>query len=109
KRLVHEWRTSLFLAIAPVTPLSVSDIYPSHGEHAAGDAMTIRQQAKPTEADEAELLVKVFHDSPAAISIVDFDDWKYIAANQAFLQMTGLERDEIVGRTSERVSLWADE
>jgi diguanylate cyclase (GGDEF)-like protein/PAS domain S-box-containing protein len=50
-----------------------------------------------------------FHESPAAISILDFDDWKYLAANEAFLRLAGVERDEIIGRTSDRVNIWADD
>jgi diguanylate cyclase (GGDEF)-like protein/PAS domain S-box-containing protein len=71
--------------------------------------MTLREHLRPSEANDAELLVKAFHESPAAISIVDFDDWKYLDVNDAFLLLVGLERDDIIGRTSERVSLWAEE
>lgn len=70
---------------------------------------TVRQQVRPSEAEDPELLMTAFHKSPAAISIVDFDDWKYLSVNEAFLRLAGVERDEIVGRTPERISLWADE
>lgn len=70
---------------------------------------TVKQHVRPSDAEDPALLTSAFHESPAAISILDFDSWKYLAANEAFLRLAGLERDEIIGRTSERVSIWANE
>ncbi|MEO8457731.1 MAG: EAL domain-containing protein [Chloroflexota bacterium] len=71
--------------------------------------MTVKEDLRPTEAENVALLVTAFKESPAAISIMSLDDWKYLEANDAFLQLTGLQRDEVIGRTSDRVSMWADE
>jgi diguanylate cyclase (GGDEF)-like protein/PAS domain S-box-containing protein len=59
--------------------------------------------------DDAQLFAKAFHDSPAAISMIDFADWTYLAVNEAFLSLVGLEWHEVIGRTTDQVNLWANE
>ena len=59
--------------------------------------------------DDAQLFSHAFHDSPAAISMIDFADWTYLAVNEAFLGLVGLAWHEVIGRTTDRVNLWADD
>jgi diguanylate cyclase (GGDEF)-like protein/PAS domain S-box-containing protein len=50
----------------------------------------------------------VFQTSPDAININRIVDGRFIDCNQAFLDMSGYKREEIIGRTSLEVGIWAD-
>ena len=51
----------------------------------------------------------VFHDSPASIAILDLGaDGKILDVNRAFLEMLGLQHDDVVGRTAVDLNLWID-
>jgi diguanylate cyclase (GGDEF)-like protein/PAS domain S-box-containing protein len=49
-----------------------------------------------------------FQTSLDAININRMSDGMFIDCNQAFLGMTGFEREEIIGRTSQELNVWAD-
>jgi diguanylate cyclase (GGDEF)-like protein/PAS domain S-box-containing protein len=49
-----------------------------------------------------------FQTSIDAININRIDDGRFIDCNQAFLDMSGYKREEIIGRTSLEVGIWAD-
>jgi diguanylate cyclase (GGDEF)-like protein/PAS domain S-box-containing protein len=49
-----------------------------------------------------------FQTSLDGIAISSIDDGTYIDANNAFLEMLGYERTEVVGRTSHKIRLWVD-
>jgi diguanylate cyclase (GGDEF)-like protein/PAS domain S-box-containing protein len=49
-----------------------------------------------------------FQTSIDAININRLDDGKYIDCNQAFLDILGFERDEVIGKTSLQLGVWAD-
>src|SRR5271157_3343292 len=51
----------------------------------------------------------VFQTSLDAISINRVSDEKYIDCNQAFLDNLGFEREEVLGRTSQELNIWADD
>jgi PAS domain S-box-containing protein/putative nucleotidyltransferase with HDIG domain len=50
---------------------------------------------------------KAFHLSPDAISITRFSDGTYIEVNNGFGEITGFSAEDIFGRTSAEVSIWA--
>ena len=50
----------------------------------------------------------VFQTSLDAILINRTSDRRFIDVNQAFLNVMGFERDEVIGRTSLELKLWAD-
>jgi PAS domain S-box-containing protein len=50
-----------------------------------------------------------FHASPILITISRLSDASFIEANNAFIQWIGLERSQIVGRTSRDLQMWLDE
>ena len=50
----------------------------------------------------------VFQTSPDAINIYRLDDGKYVDCNQAFLDVLGYEREEVIGKTSQQLEVWAD-
>ena len=49
-----------------------------------------------------------FQTSIDAININRMDDGKYIDCNQAFLDILGFEREEVIGKTSLQLGVWAD-
>jgi PAS domain-containing protein len=50
----------------------------------------------------------VFQTSPNLIDINRLDDGTYIDANKAYLDILGFEREEVIGRTSWELNIWAD-
>jgi diguanylate cyclase (GGDEF)-like protein/PAS domain S-box-containing protein len=50
----------------------------------------------------------VFQTHFDAISIARLEDGKILDCNQAFLDMTGYEREEVLGRTTLELRIWAD-
>jgi len=65
---------------------------------AAGEALRISE----------ERYRKVFQTSLDSILINRTSDRRFIDVNQAFLDTMGFERDEVIGRTSLELNLWAD-
>jgi diguanylate cyclase (GGDEF)-like protein/PAS domain S-box-containing protein len=49
-----------------------------------------------------------FQTSIDAININRLDDGKYVDCNQAFLDVFGYEREEVIGKTSLQLGVWAD-
>lgn len=49
-----------------------------------------------------------FHTSLDAIAITSLADGIYIDVNPAFLSITGFERDELIGKSSVELNIWAD-
>lgn len=50
--------------------------------------------------------VTIFRDSPIAITITRMRDGVFVDVNEAFTQLNGYPREEIIGRTSEQLRLW---
>ncbi|HJV67257.1 MAG TPA: PAS domain S-box protein [Geomonas sp.] len=66
-----------------------------------------------TEAEQAlriseEKFSKAFRASPDSIVITRAQDGMYIDVNEAFERITGYGRDEVLGKTSLELQLWAD-
>lgn len=49
-----------------------------------------------------------FRASPVFITISDFDEGRYILANEAFLKWSGYRLEEVLGHNSADLGLWAD-
>ena len=49
-----------------------------------------------------------FQMSVDAISITNLEDGRYIETNQAFLDITGFTRQEVIGRKALEIGIWAD-
>jgi diguanylate cyclase (GGDEF)-like protein/PAS domain S-box-containing protein len=50
----------------------------------------------------------VFHTSLDCITLSHLSDGRYVDVNKAFLDLIGIEPEEIVGRTSRELGIWAD-
>jgi PAS domain S-box-containing protein len=55
-----------------------------------------------------EKFSKAFHCNPAAIVIIDLGGESYLEVNRTFEQLTGFQRDEVVGQSRDALSLWTD-
>jgi PAS domain S-box-containing protein len=51
---------------------------------------------------------RAFHSSPDSITISFLSDGTFLEANEGFERITGYSRDEILGRTSLDLGIWAD-
>ncbi len=70
-----------------------------------------RVRRRKTEAElirSEEKFSKSFRQSPLAISISSTKDGCYLDVNETFEQLTGWCRDEVIGRSSADINLWAD-
>ena len=49
-----------------------------------------------------------FQTSLDSVNINHLEDGQYVEVNQGFLDVTGFERDEVIGRTSLQLGIWVD-
>jgi len=69
--------------------------------------VTWREDAEQALRRSEEKFSKAFHASPDAIIISRVDDGAYIDVNDAFLEHTGYSREEVIGKTSVELEVWA--
>lgn len=60
------------------------------------------------EAGELERLRTIFNLSPVGIGITRMSDGALVDVNEAFSQLLGFSRSELLGKTSAELGLWAD-
>ena len=68
--------------------------------------------AKQTEAAlqrSEEKFSKLFDANPIWSELVTLDDGRFIEVNQAFLDVTGFRREEVIGATSAELALWPED
>ncbi|MBI3853598.1 MAG: PAS domain-containing sensor histidine kinase [Verrucomicrobia bacterium] len=70
--------------------------------------ITERKRAEAALAESEARFSAAFRASPVFITISRMDDGRYVLANEAYLNWTGYRLDEILGRTSRELGLWAD-
>lgn len=67
------------------------------------------QKKTEKEFEEAEeRFRKAFITSPDSININRLSDGKYVSINAGFTRMTGYEEQEVIGKTSAEIQIWAD-
>ncbi len=71
--------------------------------------VTTRREAERTMRELEERFSKAFHGNPVPITISAVDDGRFIDVNDAFLEMSGYCRGEVIARTSVELGLWVDE
>jgi PAS domain S-box-containing protein len=77
----------------------------------ADELARIQEALRHAEASRREsqaFLEKSFHANPALMAITRESDGRIVEVNPALVRATGIPRDEIVGRTSLELGLWAD-
>jgi PAS domain S-box-containing protein len=67
-----------------------------------------RMEAEQALRTSEEKFSKAFHASPDSIVITRAADGTYIDVNEAFQEITGYSREEVIGRSSTELKLWAD-
>ncbi len=55
-----------------------------------------------------EWFEKAFYESPVALLMATLHDGRFVAVNECFLQTFGYSREEVIGRTSTELNLYAD-
>jgi PAS domain S-box-containing protein len=53
-----------------------------------------------------ERFSKSFNASPYGLTISRLDDGQYIDVNESFLRLVGMERDQVIGRSSSDLKIW---
>jgi PAS domain S-box-containing protein len=70
--------------------------------------ITERKRAEEALRQSEERFSKAFHSSPASLSIALLEDGRLLEVNAAFLRMTGYNREEVIGRSTLEIGLWAN-
>ena len=70
--------------------------------------ITERKRAESRLRESEERFSKAFHGSNARLAILDAADGRYLDVNEAFIEAYGYSRQEIIGRTSLELGLWAE-
>ncbi len=61
--------------------------------------ITERHRAEAILREKETLFSKVFHNSPVVVSILDLEDNRYLDVSDSFLRITGLCREEVIGKS----------
>ena len=69
--------------------------------------ITERKRAEEELRQSEEKFAKAFHSSPDPISITTLKEGRYLDVNDSFLHATGYRPDEVIGRTTLELGLWA--
>jgi two-component system, cell cycle sensor histidine kinase and response regulator CckA len=70
--------------------------------------ITERKLAEEALRRSEETFSKVFRSNPAVMNITDQSNGCIVDVNEAFERITGYSRDEVIGRTSADIGLWAE-
>jgi PAS domain S-box-containing protein len=69
--------------------------------------ITERKQMEMALRESEEKFSKAFNASPSIMSITT-PDGKYVEVNESFLRISGLSREEAIGRSSSELNIWAN-
>jgi diguanylate cyclase (GGDEF)-like protein/PAS domain S-box-containing protein len=70
--------------------------------------MTDRKQMEDALGASEEKFSKAFRSSPDSITISTLADGRYVEVNDSFHHITGYCREEVIGRTSLELNIWAN-
>jgi two-component system, sensor histidine kinase len=74
----------------------------------AASDITERKRAEEALRESEERFSKSFHSNPAPMAVTDIETGRVIDINAKWLQMLGYTRDEIIGRTTIELGIWAN-
>lgn len=63
--------------------------------------------SKAAKRHSEDLFLKAFSANPHPISITTIKEGRFIEANQSFFAISGYSRDELIGRTTAELGMWA--
>ena len=91
-------------------------VYPVLNEHnkvisvfSISANITQRKMAESALRRSEEKFHKIFHASPAPMSISTLTEGVYLDVNESFLKAMEFQRDEIIGKSAIELNTWADE
>lgn len=70
--------------------------------------VTNRKLAEVALRRSEERFSKLFYASPFSIMVASYPEGKILDANDAFLRLFGFERNEVIGKTTGELKIWAD-
>jgi PAS domain S-box-containing protein len=76
-------------------------------QHASKSHYQRLYEAESGRAESEARFSTVFHASPQAVTLARFKDDTIVDVNQAWTALTGWSREEIIGRTTLELNLWA--
>ncbi len=68
--------------------------------------ITSRKQAESALRQSEEKFFKAFQCNPDLMAISTLNEGRYVEVNDAFVRITGYERQEAIGRTSQELGVW---
>ncbi len=67
-----------------------------------------RKETEKALVESEEKFSKIFQSSPMAMALSTLEEGRYLDANKEFLRIVQRSRNEVVGRTSLELGIWAD-
>jgi PAS domain S-box-containing protein len=107
-------RTRLVSRAGAMTPIDDSGAPIKDGSgNVSGVVLIFRDATEQKRVEETmraseERFSKAFRASPIPMSIVTYRDGRYLDVNDSFLRNSGYTREEIIGRTTTDINLYAD-
>ncbi|MFO1338207.1 MAG: PAS domain S-box protein [Burkholderiaceae bacterium] len=74
----------------------------------SAEDITEQVLAERSDRETRERLAVLFEAAPVAMVIADLSDGRYIEVNTAYAQLLGYAREDMLGRTSTEMQIWAD-
>jgi PAS domain S-box-containing protein len=68
--------------------------------------ITDRKKAQVALAQSEKKFFKAFHCNPDLMSISTLREGRYVEVNDAFVEITGFERYEVIGRSNQELNIW---
>ena len=112
-----EVRWVQLLAIGLLVGASTLGVYGYQRQKLLQRTMQLRrEQELRRDVEQLQAILKVseerfataFNASPIPLSIATLDDGRYVEVNESFLRITGLRREEVIGRTRLELDIWSN-